>query len=71
MPQLHGNERIGPQAVTELAIFLLEGFQREISDTSPTATTWFRRMLRTRSLYIMPTANAKGYYDGGSWHAAN
>eukprot|EP00940_MAST-03C_sp_MAST-3C-sp2_P001016 g1016.t1 len=57
--EVHGNERVGPQAVTELAIYLLENYEREVNGDA--SSDWFTRMLRSRSLLIMPTANALGY----------
>lgn len=57
--EVHGNERVGPQAVTELAIYMLENYHREVS--GQLSSNWFTRMLHTRILYIMPTANALGY----------
>ena len=58
--EVHGNERVGPQAVTELAAYLLENYDRERSGEQ--ATSWFTRMIKTRNVIIMPTANAYGYY---------
>ena len=57
--EVHGNERVGPQAVTELAIYLLESYARETSGQA--LSNWATRMVRTRKLYIMPTGNALGY----------
>ena len=58
--EVHGNERVGPQAVTELAAYLLENYDRERNGEQ--STSWFTRMIKTRNLIIMPTANAYGYY---------
>jgi len=58
--EVHGNERVGPQAVTELAAYILENYDAERKGTQ--STSWFTRMIKTRNLVIMPTANAYGYY---------
>ena len=50
---LHGDERIGPNAVTELAGWLLEA--------NAAGNAWASVLLRKRSLYVMPMTNAWGY----------
>lgn len=52
---LHGDERVGPIAVTELATLLLDHASR--SDGNP----WIKQLVQTRSIFIMPTTNAYGY----------
>mmetsp|Transcript_28576 Transcript_28576/g.44734 ORF Transcript_28576/g.44734 Transcript_28576/m.44734 type:complete len:537 (-) Transcript_28576:382-1992(-) len=49
---LHGNERIGPTAVTEFATYLLEMYNFD---------TWAKRLVDTRAITIVPAANAVGY----------
>jgi len=56
---LHGNERIGPTTVTELAVLLLENYNLPESSRNP----WLKRLVDTRSIWIMPTANALGYHQ--------
>jgi hypothetical protein len=50
---LHGNERIGPTTLVELATFLLGRY---------TTDPWARRLLDTRTIVIVPAANAIGYH---------
>ena len=50
---LHGDERIGPNAVTELAGWLLEA--------NAAGNAWASVLLRKRALYVMPMTNAWGY----------
>eukprot|EP00164_Ancoracysta_twista_P001425 GFYU01001856.1.p1 GENE.GFYU01001856.1~~GFYU01001856.1.p1 ORF type:complete len:640 (+),score=121.21 GFYU01001856.1:26-1945(+) len=50
---LHGNERLGPNTVTELASLLVEGYEEN---------DWFKYLLDHRAIYIMPTTNAWGYH---------
>ena len=52
---LHGNERIGPTTVVEVAKLLVHA---RLYGTNP----WLARLVNTRSIYIMPSANALGYY---------
>ena len=52
---LHGNERVGPTTVVELARLLVENYYFGNNE-------WLKRMVQTRSIYIMPSANALGYY---------
>lgn len=52
---LHGDERVGPIAVTELAAVLLDHASR--SDGS----AWIKQLVATRSIFIMPTTNAHGF----------
>ena len=54
---LHGDERIGPTTVTELATLLLHNYNA----TSP--NQWLKRLVETRSIWIMPSANALGYHQ--------
>jgi hypothetical protein len=55
---LHGNERVGPNAVTEFLIYAAETYK----GIRP-KNAWVTRMIETRSIYVMPTTNAKGYSD--------
>ncbi|EGZ25542.1 hypothetical protein PHYSODRAFT_297172 [Phytophthora sojae] len=52
---VHGNERVGPQAVVALAELLLSHASR--ADGSP----WLKHLVKTRTIVIVPTANAYGY----------
>ena len=54
---LHGNERVGPVAVIELATFLLDHVSRNDGHE------WIKRLVHTRDIYIMPMANAHGYFN--------
>jgi hypothetical protein len=49
---LHGNEYVGPITTVEMAIALVEHYE---------TSEWARRMLNTRSIYIMPFPNSIGY----------
>ena len=51
---LHGDERIGPNAVTELTGWILE--QRAAGNE------WATLLLRKRALYVMPMTNSWGYH---------
>ena len=53
---LHGNERVGPTTVVELARLLAENYYYGENE-------WLKRLVKTRSIYIMPSANARGYYQ--------
>jgi hypothetical protein len=52
---VHGNERIGPTATIEMARLLLENYKYGNNE-------WLKLLVDTRSIFIMPTANALGYY---------
>ncbi|KAE9076610.1 hypothetical protein PF005_g24265 [Phytophthora fragariae] len=52
---VHGNERVGPQAVVALAELLLLHASR--TDGNP----WLKHLVKTRTIVIVPTANAYGY----------
>ena len=52
---LHGNEEIGPTTTIEFARLLLENYK---FGKNP----WLKRLVNTRSIYIMPSANAWGYF---------
>ncbi|POM72898.1 Hypothetical protein PHPALM_10320 [Phytophthora palmivora] len=52
---LHGNERVGPQVVVALAELLLSHAGR--TDGNP----WLQHLVKTRTIVIIPTANAYGY----------
>eukprot|EP00941_MAST-03F_sp_MAST-3F-sp1_P005892 g5892.t1 len=54
---LHGNERIGPNAMTEFIIFLLETLEHDGPGS------WVGQMLRSRRVVVMPTTNSLGYFD--------
>ena len=51
---LHGNERVGPTTLVELATFLLGRY---------TADPWIKMLLDTRTIVMVPAANAVGYYQ--------
>jgi hypothetical protein len=53
--ELHGNERVGPTTVMELARLLVESHAAR-------SNAWLQRLVDTRSIVIMPTANALGYF---------
>jgi hypothetical protein len=53
--ELHGNERVGPTTVMELARLLVESHAAR-------SNAWLQRLMDTRSIVIMPTANALGYF---------
>eukprot|EP00923_Selenidium_pygospionis_P055285 GHVN01096385.1.p1 GENE.GHVN01096385.1~~GHVN01096385.1.p1 ORF type:complete len:1213 (+),score=232.61 GHVN01096385.1:264-3902(+) len=50
---LHGDERVGPNALTELSVFLVTNFDKI------DAVTY---LMKHRSIWIMPTTNAWGYH---------
>ncbi|KAF1792689.1 Peptidase M14, carboxypeptidase A [Phytophthora cactorum] len=52
---VHGNERVGPQVVVALAELLLSHASR--TDGNP----WLKHLVKTRTIVIVPTANAYGY----------
>ncbi|GMF30856.1 unnamed protein product [Phytophthora lilii] len=52
---VHGNERVGPQAVVALAELLLSHASK--SD----GNSWLKHLVKTRTIVIVPTANAYGY----------
>ncbi|ETP30436.1 hypothetical protein F442_20575 [Phytophthora nicotianae P10297] len=52
---VHGNERVGPQVVVALAELLLSHANR--TDGNP----WLQHLVKTRTIVIVPTANAYGY----------
>ena len=49
---LHGDERVGPNAVTAFMEFAAENYE---------TNAFVRHQLDTRSIYIMPTTNSLGY----------
>lgn len=51
---LHGNERVGPNTVMELALLLLK-------NTKTKADPWLNHLLNTRIIVLMPMTNAYGY----------
>ena len=53
---VHGNERVGPTATVEMARLLLENYKYGNN-------TWLKMLVDTRSIFIMPSANAIGYYQ--------
>lgn len=50
---LHGDERLGPVVLTELADYLCSEY-----DTNP----WIKRLVDTRLIILTPMTNAVGYY---------
>ena len=71
---LHGNERIGPPTLTELAILLVENYGLPSRSSEPPSSShgpspslgavgggrnaWLKRLVDTRVIYMMPTTNA-------------
>ena len=55
--ELHGNERVGPTTVIEFMRLLAENYYLS-NDGNP----WLKHLVDTRSIWIMPNANALGYY---------
>ena len=53
---VHGNERVGPTATIELARLLLENYNYG-------QNSWLKHLVDTRIIFIMPCANALGYYQ--------
>jgi hypothetical protein len=63
--ELHGDERVGPHAVTELALFLLETHLQD-TPSSPyygKPNPWVSRLLTTRTIVLSPVTNAHGFYN--------
>jgi Zinc carboxypeptidase len=71
---LHGNERVGPTAVMETASLLLAAAACESTSSQacrkdltrqgiiPKQRRWLARLVRSRRIILVPTANALGYY---------
>jgi predicted deacylase len=71
---LHGNERVGPTAVMEAASLLLAAAACEATSSQecrndlnrqgivPKQRRWLARLVRSRRIILVPTANALGYY---------
>ena len=57
---VHGNERIGPTTTVEVVRLLLNNVNQPNNKDS--TSVWLSRLVRTRVITIMPTANALGYY---------
>lgn len=54
---LHGNERVGPQVAMEYLIYLAESYK----GVGPAANNpWIKRLIETRSVWVMPMTNALG-----------
>lgn len=53
--ELHGDERVGPTATVEFVQLLLDQYA---------TYEWVRRLVDTRSIWVMPTPNAHGYFEG-------
>lgn len=51
---LHGDERVGPVVVAELADYLCTEYDRN---------PWIKRLVDTRLIIITPMTNAQGYYN--------
>jgi len=54
--ELHGNERVGPTTMMEFARLLLESY-------AACDNPWLQRLVNTRSIVIMPSTNALGYFQ--------
>jgi hypothetical protein len=52
---LHGDERVGPQAMTVLAETLADHASR------PDGNPWIKQLVKTRTVAIMRTTNSYGY----------
>ncbi|OWZ07570.1 hypothetical protein PHMEG_00020024 [Phytophthora megakarya] len=52
---VHGNERVGPQVVVVLAELLLSHASKVDGNS------WLQQLVKTRTIVIVPTANAYGY----------
>jgi len=76
--ELHGDERVGPTAVMEAATLLLQVASCEATslESNPSCSSvlqeqgigrwgrqWLARLVTTRRIVIVPTANALGYYQ--------
>ena len=64
---LHGNERIGPTTTVEFMRMLVEHYAQYLSSGDDDQQQdgggdWLTRLVARRSLWIMPSANAYGYY---------
>jgi len=72
---LHGNERVGPTATMEAVTLLLKAAQCESTDNKELCRSqledigmdnahrkWLARLVTTRRLIVVPTANALGYF---------
>ena len=51
---LHGDERVGPVVVTELASYLCNEYSKN---------SWIKHLVDTHLIVITPTTNAQGYYN--------
>lgn len=73
---LHGDERVGPVAMIEVANLLVlaaacesgkstqTGCDDFYAKYTPQQAAWLARLVSTRRIVILPAANSKGYYDG-------
>ena len=62
---LHGNERVGPTTTLEFVRMLLKHYTASTTSTASTSTRsqdWLTRLVSRRALWVMPSANAYGYY---------
>lgn len=55
---LHGNERVGPTTTLEFVRLLINHYNAATTSTRD----WLTRLISKRSIWIMPSANAYGYY---------
>eukprot|EP00039_Didymoeca_costata_P020096 m.340051 g.340051 ORF g.340051 m.340051 type:complete len:743 (-) comp19104_c0_seq1:56-2284(-) len=53
---VHGNERVGPTTTVEFAELLVENYKHGSNE-------WLQWLVDSRSIWIMPNANAHGYYS--------
>ena len=52
---LHGDERVGPTLCTELAVLMLDNYEKD---------KWITYLMDKRRIIITPTTNAYGYFSG-------
>lgn len=50
---LHGDERVGPVVLTELATYICDNYEED---------EWVKRIVNTRTIIMTPMTNAVGYY---------
>ena len=59
---VHGNERVGPTTTMECLDLLLNNNKSPLNNNNVNSK-WLLRLLHTRLITVMPTANALGYYQ--------
>lgn len=66
--EIHGDERVGPQAMIELALLLVHGasYKEDGKDNKrlyKSDNAWLRYLVNSRVIIIMPMTNAVGYSE--------